>query len=261
MGRGRPEEWDALAKRMDEPQFQEHIALYKRQENLELIAAWAPTGVRRLLKTDLFEEGFGKDSLLDALAATYPMVVGMDISRVVAAAAKGRVPGAGCVVSDACALPFKPRTFDLIVSISTLDHLPPAALPDALGELCRVLRPAGCLILTLDSRHNPLHVLSNHIRRWMRRIHAERCYTVNEVVAALARQPVAVTETTAIYHVPFPVNFLAKKARAAAGARADVWIRGVVGLCRRLAPLPTRFFTGRYIALRIVKETDSTAGR
>src|SRR5438093_10863609 len=86
MGRGRPEEWDALAKRMEEPQFQEHSALYKRQENLELIAAWAPTGVRRLLKTDLFEEGFGKDSLLDALAAAYPMVVGMDISRVVAAA-------------------------------------------------------------------------------------------------------------------------------------------------------------------------------
>jgi len=261
MGRVTPEDWDELAGRMAEPQFQEHIALYKRQENLELISAWAPREVRSLLKTDVFEEGFGQDLLLDALASMYPMVVGMDISRVVVAAAKGRVPGARFVVSDACTLPFKGRSFDLIVSISTLDHLPPALLPGALGELCRLLRPAGCLILTLDSRHNPWHVLSNHIRRWMGRIHAERCYAVDEVRAALAHQPVAVTEATAIYHVPFPVNFLAKKARRMAGARADVWIRGVVGLCRGLAALPTRFFTGRYIALRIVKKTgDGDAG-
>ena len=213
----------------------------------------------------ILDVGCGTGSLTFALAeaANLAKIVAIDASEIYLAAARAnnKDPRISFERADACALPFKPHTFDLIVSISTLDHLPPAALPDALGELCRVLRPAGCLILTLDSRHNPLHVLSNHIRRWMRRIHAERCYTVNEVVAALARQPVAVTETTAIYHVPFPVNFLAKKARAAAGARADVWIRGVVGLCRRLAALPTRFFTGRYIALRIVKETDSTAGR
>ena len=259
MRRVRPEDWDALGRSMKEPQFQEQIALYKRRENLELISAWAPPDVRRLLKTDLFEEGFGKDSLLDALVGTYPLVVGMDISHVVAAAAKGNVPGVGYVVSDTCALPFQRQSFDLIVSISTLDHLPPALLPGALGELCRVLRPAGCLILTLDSRHNPLHVLSNHIRRWTGRIYAERCYTVSEVRAALVPQPVAVTDVTAIYHVPFPVNFLAKKIRRLTGARADIWIRGVVGFCRGLAALPTRFFTGRYIALRIIKETPNPA--
>jgi len=255
MRRVTPEDWDELAGRMAEPQFQEQIAQYKRQENLDLISAWAPHGVRTLLKTDVFEEGFGQDLLLDALVTMYPMVVGMDISPAVVAAAKRRVPGARCVVSDASALPFSTRSFDLIVSISTLDHLPPALLSGALGELCRALKPAGCLILTLDSRHNPLHVLSNHIRRWMGRIYAERCYTVAEVRAALVHQPVAVTEATAIYHVPFPVNFLAKKAHRLVGARADAWIRGVIGMCQALAKLPTRFFTGRYIALRIVKRT------
>jgi SAM-dependent methyltransferase len=260
MRRVTPEDWDELAGRMAEPQFQEQIARYKRQENLELISAWAPREVRSLLKTDVFEEGFGQDLLLDALVAMYPMVVGMDISPVVVAAAQRRVSGARCVVSDASALPFTTRSFDLIVSISTLDHLSPELLPGALGELCRVLRPAGCLILTLDSRHNPLHVLSNHIRRRMGQIYAERCYTVNEVLAALAHQPVTVTEATAIYHVPFPVNFLAKKARRLVGAPADAWIRGVIGLCRALGKFPTRFFTGRYIALRIVKQTEDGDG-
>jgi len=54
--------------------------------------------------------------------------------------------------SDACALPVKAQSFDLIVPISTLDHLPPDLLPGGLAELCRVLRPGGGLILTLDSR-------------------------------------------------------------------------------------------------------------
>ncbi len=236
-----------------EPQFQEQLALYKRREHLELIAAWAPTWVRAVLKTDLFEEGFGQDALLDALAATYPVVVGMDISRAVAAAAKQRMSGTGHVVSDVCALPFKDASFDLIVSISTLDHLPPDLLPQALAELCRVLWPKGCLVLTLDSRHNPLHVFSNVLRRRLGRIHAERCYTVREVRAALVGQPVAVTDVTTVYHVPFPVNFLAKQAEKVLGARAQGPIHALVRAFAALGALQTRFLTGRYIALRIVK--------
>ena len=257
MERVRPGDWDALAGRMREPQFQEQIALFKRRENLELIAAWAPPFVGRVLKTDLFEEAFGRDRLVDALAQTYPSVIGMDISQAVVAVARAREPRAGYIASDVCDLPFRSQSFEFIVSISTLDHLPPLLFPKALAELCRALRPGGCLVLTLDSRHNPLHVLSNHLRRSLRMIYAERCFKVADVMAALSGHPVAVTAVTAIYHIPFPVNFLAKKARAIVGPRADPWIRGVITLCRGLATLPTRFFTGRYIALRIVKETGA----
>ncbi len=249
----RPREWDRLARSTLEPQFQEQIALYKRREGLGLVSAWAPAEVRSVLKTDLFEEGFGQDALLDAFAATYPMVIGIDISQVVTAEARKRIPAARYVVSDASALPFKAGSFDLIVSISTLDHLPPPLLAGALADLCRVLKPNGCLVLTLDSRHNPLHVFSNHFRRWLGRIHAERCYTVQEVKAAMAGQPWILTHATAIYHVPFPVNFLAKQARRLMGAWADGAIRAVVRACEALGSLPTRFFTGRYIALRLVR--------
>ena len=245
--------WDLVAAGQREPQFQEQIARYKRQENLGLIAAWAPAQVGAVLKTDLFEEAFGKDTLLDTLAGIYPVVIGMDISRVVVEAAKRRMSGAGHLVCDASDLPFKNASFDLVVSISTLDHLPPALLPQALAELCRVLSPGGCIVLTLDSQHNPLHVFSNALRRRLGRIHAERCYTVGELRAALDEQPVVVTEASTIYHVPFPVNFLAKRAERLFGARADRAIGAVVRACARLATLPTRFLTGRYIALRIVK--------
>jgi SAM-dependent methyltransferase len=249
----RPDSWDALARSMREPQFQEQIAFYKRREGLDLVSAWAPPGVRAVLKTDLFEEGFGQDALLDSFVATYPVVIGMDVSGVVTAEARKRIQAAGYVVSDACALPFKEGSFDLIVSISTLDHLPPPLLAGALAELNRTLRTNGCLVLTLDSGHNPLHVFSNHLRRWLGRIYAERCYTVPEVRKAMAGQPWTVTDVTAIYHVPFPVNFLAKRAAKLLGARADGPIRAVVRACEAVGTLPTRFFTGRYIALRLVK--------
>ena len=62
-----------------------------------------------------------------------------------------------------------------------------------------------------------------------------------------------VTETTAIYHVQFPLNFLAKRAERLFGARADRLIGAVVRASAVLGTLPTRFLTGRYIALRIVK--------
>ena len=249
----RSKAWDAVAAGLREPQFQEQIALHKRRENLDLVAAWAPDRARVALKTDLFEEAFGKDALLDALAVIYPVVVGMDISHVVAHAAMRRMVGAGHVVGDTCDLPFKDSSIDLVVSISTLDHLPPPALPGALAELCRVLAPGGCIVLTLDSRHNPLHVFSNALRRRLGRIHAERCYTVGEIRGALAGQPVTVIEATAIYHVQFPVNFLAKRAERLLGARSERPIKAVIRAFAALGRLPTRFLTGRYIALRIVK--------
>jgi SAM-dependent methyltransferase len=249
----RPDAWDALARSMREPQFHEQIALYKRREGLALVSAWAPGQVRSVLKTDLFEEGFGHDALLNSFVATYPVVTGMDVSNVVTVEARKRIPAARYVVSDASALPFRAGSFDLIVSISTLDHLPPPLLAGALAELSRVLRKNGCLVLTLDSRHNPLHVFSNAFRRWLGRIHAERCYTVQDVQSAIAGQPWLLTDATAIYHVPFPMNFLAKQVGKILGPRADGAIGAVVRLCEALGRLPTRFFTGRYIALRLVR--------
>ena len=76
-------------------------------------------------------------------------------------AAAGGAPLAR-VGADVRRLPFGDGAFDVIVSNSTLDHFETARdLRQALGELARVLRPGGELLLTLDNMANPVLALRN----------------------------------------------------------------------------------------------------
>lgn len=69
-------------------------------------------------------------------------------------------------MADVRRLPFRPAAFDGVLSTSTLDHFDDAAGIDvALGELARVLRPGGRLVLTLDNLANPLIRLRNALPR------------------------------------------------------------------------------------------------
>jgi SAM-dependent methyltransferase len=51
------------------------------------------------------------------------------------------------VISSALALPFKPATFDTVVSTEVLEHVPNPAT--ALDEMARVLKPGGHLVLSV----------------------------------------------------------------------------------------------------------------
>lgn len=259
--------WDGVARRMNGPIFQEQIAMYKRRLYLDLISAWAPPvedpthradrEARTLLKTDLFEEAFGKDLLLDSLKEKYSTTIGMDISNVVAEKAKKQVPGISCLTNDVCNLPFKNESFDLILSNSTLDHLPFDMISNGINELWRVLKQGGCMILTLDSRHNPLHLLSHYIRRWMGGYHEERCFTIQEATALLNKGRFQVSDITAIYHIPPGINFMAKMLHKAIGPRSNRLIRYMIDIFHKGGQLPTRFFTGRFIAIHAVKKKES----
>jgi 2-polyprenyl-6-hydroxyphenyl methylase/3-demethylubiquinone-9 3-methyltransferase len=69
--------------------------------------------------------------------------VGVDLS----AAALAQAASHGLTVSqaDVCALPFADATFDVVVAGEIFEHVSdPAAL---LGQVCRVLRPGGTLVL------------------------------------------------------------------------------------------------------------------
>jgi SAM-dependent methyltransferase len=245
------EYWDRHARKMRGPLFYEPIALYKRQEHLALVLAWAAVDAKIILKTDLFEEAYGKDSFLDALTERCSRVIGMDISPIVASEARNRVIGTFNLCNDVVKLALKGEVCDVVLSISTLDHLRADRVQGAVDELHRVLKPGGCLVLTLDNGHNVLHRVSNRITKWIGGSYAERCYTIGEIRHVLRERGFDVMQTAAIFHVPPGLNWAAKKAGNGTAIRRLVHF--VIEKCRGLGALPTRFLTGRYIAVLAVR--------
>jgi SAM-dependent methyltransferase len=73
-------------------------------------------------------------------------VIGVDISAEMARLASGRLDGA--LVADLRRLPFAGGSLGGIVAFYSLIHLPRAELDQAFGEVHRVLRPGGRLLLS-----------------------------------------------------------------------------------------------------------------
>lgn len=98
--------------------------------------------------------------MVPQLAEFAGQVVGIDLSHVTGRIAIGRHPTLGACSGDARALPFSSKSFDIVLSNSTLDHMETVDdIGTALGEIHRVLRPGGRLLLTLDNLCNPVIAL------------------------------------------------------------------------------------------------------
>jgi SAM-dependent methyltransferase len=103
------------------------------------------TGQRRAL--DL---GCGPGRDVDFLTQLGCQAVGLDLSAVMLAQARGRLPAAPLVRADLRRVPFSPGAFDGIWACASLLHLRRAELPTALTELSRLLRyPGGVLYVAL----------------------------------------------------------------------------------------------------------------
>jgi ubiquinone/menaquinone biosynthesis C-methylase UbiE len=104
-------------------------------------------------------EGYGAAGMAKAGASR---VVGVDISPEAVDRARSKY-GIDAVHGDALALPLPDRSFDVVVSFETIEHVAdPAAF---LGECARVLVPEGILVVSTPNRpvysgtgtHNPFH--------------------------------------------------------------------------------------------------------
>lgn len=95
-----------------------------------------PLAGRRVL--DL---GCGKGRFGRALARRGADVVGLDLSTAMLRSAYGLERVRGSVRR----LPFASGSFDRVVAVEVLEHLPPAAWDQALAEIRRVLAPGGVL--------------------------------------------------------------------------------------------------------------------
>jgi SAM-dependent methyltransferase len=265
--RPEPEEWAA-------PWLQaERQALWRRHSdaiNAALAERWLEGRPAALLKTDLFDEAVGA-GVYATLAARAGRVVGIDVSRAIVEAARGRHPGLIAVEADVRALPFADAAFDAVFSNSTLDHFDrPDELLVALRECARVLRPGGQLVVTLDNPWNPVVALSKSLPRetlnrvWARSrlvmgagllpYHVGATLDVRRLREALASVGLEVRGTAAIVHAPRVLAVLAAQLleqRGTAAAR-ERFLR-LLARMELLSALPTRYLTGHFVCARARK--------
>jgi SAM-dependent methyltransferase len=74
--------------------------------------------------------------------------VGLDLTHAMLLEARRAVHGP-LVQGDLRALPFAPHSFDAVIAWYSLLHLPATAMPDALADIRRVLRPRGPVVVAL----------------------------------------------------------------------------------------------------------------
>ncbi len=82
------------------------------------------------------------------LAASGYVVTGVDFSTVQVERARRLVPGASFLHADATQVRFPPCSFEGVVSLYALIHMPLGEQPALLARICRWLRPGGWLLVT-----------------------------------------------------------------------------------------------------------------
>lgn len=229
--------------------------------NRSLLERWLPTGLESVLKTDLFDECVS-DGLYPTLALHAGRVAGIDVSPAVVDAARKRHRGLDGTVCDVRALPFEDESFDAVVSNSTLDHLEGAEeFATALGEIHRVTRPGGRLVVTVDNPYHPLvaarNALPAALARALRPTPYPSAWTCgpDTLRDLLRRAGFQVLETTAILHFPRVVTAVAGAVSGGLAQRKRV--PAVLRRAERLERWPTRYVTGHFIATLAVRPDPS----
>lgn len=255
------EYWDLVA---DDWSTNRPHALWRRHSdsvNSALLREWLPSPqVASLLKTDLFDEAVS-EGLYPLLVEYAGQVVGIDVSQSIVDAAKKQFPKLQSHKADVRELPFPDASFDVVVSISTLDHFDSREdIQSALGELYRVLRPGGSLLLTLDNLSNPIV--------WLRSVIPSRLllalglvpYEVGttchprQLKAYCGEAGFEVLQATAIMHCPRVMAVAGARLLAKRGSeRAQSRYLRILGSFENLGGWPTRFISGHFTAVRARK--------
>ena len=255
--------WDAIAEKIQKGSPLNEWRYYMRNVYRRLLRNWVTSiDCGRGLKTDLFEEAVSPYELLSEMS---PRSVGIDCSLKIVRATRSRLPAGATphplVAADLRRLPFQSDIFQYILSGSSLDHfVRKDEIAVSLFELSRVLAPQGVMVITLDNPHNPLVRLRNSLPfTWLHSLKLVPYYVGSTYGRAEAREQftaagLRVTEMTAVVHAPRVLAiWVVAGAERLGWARLETLIRKVLEGFERLERLPTRFYTGYYLAFRIEK--------
>lgn len=247
--------WERLGGKQQPSWYLDPVtARQKRDVHLRLIRRWTrEMRAERILKTDLFEEAFGEDSLLESLTGGGVLASGMDAAFSTAKnAALRHGRKVRPLVCDVRHLAVRDQSMDLVVSTSTLDHFD--GREDfllALAELARVLKPGGRLVITLDNPWNPLY----HPLRWLSSWGIGPFilgYTVSgtQLEKDLAAVGLVPEEREWLLHNPRGIStliFLGMR-KVIRGRVADWMIHLLLNMFEGLNKLPTRRITACFVA-------------
>jgi SAM-dependent methyltransferase len=229
--------------------------------NIRLLADWMPdSNAQSILKTDLFDEAFS-EGLYPFLDSQSKTVICIDISRSILKDARARYNDLRVIEGDVRRLPFADRTFDVVVSNSTLDHFETHdEIVSSLYELHRVLRTNGLLLLTLDNPVNPIVSIRNSLpfklvyRLGLVPYYVGATFGPGRTRRILEHIGFEVKDVTAIMHCPRILAVAMTRILNNYG-KNDMQRRFLSFLMsfEFLSRLPTRFLTGYFVAVRAIK--------
>lgn len=213
-----------------------------------------------MLKTDVFEESLG-EGLYANLTSHANYVVGIDLSAVTAHAAKKRHAGLLAIGADVVCQPFADRTFDVIISISTIDHFESKdSIIAGLYELYRLLKVGGQLIITLDNVANPIIAIRNILPcNLLSRLNLVPYYVgaslkKDELQQYLELVGFEVAEINSIMHFPRILAMaMAAITQNPSRRRLQKHLLNFLLNFERISVWPTRFLTGYFIAANAIK--------
>ena len=220
------------------------------------------------LKTDLYDEAQTDYSPLFVLNSESRCIAGIDISFEIAQRArersKGKKPNLTVLACDVRSLAFKPESFDLVISASTLDHFQDKNdIARSLNEICRVLKSKGSLIITLDNIHNPVVKLRNLLPySWLKSLKVisypiGKSVSLPELSEILESNGFKVCEALFIDHHPRILTVWLGYALQKTGIRPlESFFQKILNLFERLQRSPIGSLTGYFLAVKATRKDD-----
>jgi SAM-dependent methyltransferase len=144
--------WDKYVNnyQQDRKNIQDWTNQYIKSFYLQLVnralGQLKPAKDLRVLKVDLWNEGVETSrDILGNFAGVE--AVGFDLSKTICRMAKNRLHNSSVAQATCQSLPFASGKFDLVLDLSTIDHIPFDYAGEIFSEYYRVLKPEGLLAM------------------------------------------------------------------------------------------------------------------